>query len=167
MAFGTGHHETTRLASQAIIAHRKWLPGKRMLDIGSGSGVLCFVANRCGAGLCCGVELDGCCRENMAENIRENIGGGTIAFMMGSTNALKASASFSLVVMNMIMAESSPLLSTVLHILAAQKGRFIWSGILKDERDEAIALAQKAGFEVLSEKSENEWWCGVFAYLIK
>jgi ribosomal protein L11 methyltransferase len=163
MAFGTGHHETTRLASQAIIAEKRTFKNKHVLDIGSGSGVLCFVADICGAGKCIGVELDGCCRENMAENLRENRAKGQINFLMGSTDTLKTTGLFAIVVMNMILNESSPLLDTI-ALLLGPSGRFIWSGILADEHTDAITLAQHSGFTVLSEKLENEWWCGVFTY---
>jgi ribosomal protein L11 methyltransferase len=165
MAFGTGHHETTRLASQAIITEKRRIGNKSILDIGSGSGVLCFVADLCGAGTCIGVELDECCRENMAENLRENVPRGRINFLMGSTSALNDHPGFSLIVMNMILTESAPLLDKVASLLKPD-GRFIWSGILKDEDKETIALALKAGFVLTSEKTENEWWCGVFALRI-
>jgi ribosomal protein L11 methyltransferase len=161
MAFGTGHHETTRLASQAIIAEKRAFKNKWMLDIGSGSGVLCFVADLCGAGTCIGVELDECCRENMAENFRDNAPRGHINFIMGSTNALNVFKRFSLIVMNMIHTESAPLLVKVASLLGSE-GRLIWSGILKDEYREAVTAAEKSGFELISEKTENEWWCGVF-----
>lgn len=161
MAFGTGHHETTRLASQAIIAENRRIKSKSVLDIGSGSGVLCFVADICGAKRCIGVELDECCRENMAENLRENIPHSRIDFIMGSTSSLKSPGAFSLVVMNMIHTESAPLLDNV-ALLLEPDGRLIWSGILKDEFGEAVAAAKKSGFDLISEKTENEWWCGVF-----
>ena len=162
MAFGTGHHETTRLASQAIIAENRRIKSKSVLDIGSGSGVLCFVADICGAKRCIGVELDECCRENLAENLRENIPRSRIDFIMGSTSSLNAPGAFSLVVMNMIHTESAPLLDKV-ALLLEPEGRLIWSGILKDEFGEAVTAAGKSGFDLISEKTENEWWCGVFA----
>jgi ribosomal protein L11 methyltransferase len=161
MAFGTGHHETTRLASQAIIAEIKRVKNRRVLDIGCGSGVLCFVAGRCGAASCVGVELDECCRENLAENLHENRPDGHIGFIMGSADSLKEGICFSIIVMNMIMAESSPLLDKIARLLAPE-GRFIWSGILNDEYRDAIALARRSGFEIILENTENEWWCGVF-----
>ena len=108
MAFGTGHHETTRLAARAVVGEKRTFKNKRVLDIGSGSGVLCFVADRCGARACVGVELDACCRENMAENLRGNNPNGSINFIIGSIDAFKGTRCFSLIVMNMILTESSP-----------------------------------------------------------
>jgi ribosomal protein L11 methyltransferase len=161
MAFGTGHHETTRLAAQAIISLKPRLHKKRILDIGTGSGVLCFVADRCGTSHAFGVEIDPDCRENIAENLGNNRPIGHIAFLIGSTNALGKSVLFDLVVMNMLLSESAPLISHVSCLLKPQ-GRLIWSGILTEEHKETIALAKPHGLRCIMEKKENEWWCGTF-----
>lgn len=161
MAFGTGHHETTRLAAQAIISRKKWLCGKRLLDIGTGSGVLCFTADFCGAAACFGVENDMDCRENLAENYSQNIPGGQIDFIIGTTDCLDIQHFFDMIVMNMILTESVPLLYQTSQLIKNQ-GLLIWSGILSDENESAIRYAAEAGFELVSKKSENEWWCGTF-----
>ncbi|MBN1129790.1 MAG: 50S ribosomal protein L11 methyltransferase [Chitinispirillaceae bacterium] len=161
MAFGTGHHETTRLAARAIISMRPWLRGKRVLDIGTGSGVLCFVADRCGAAYSLGIEIDPDCCENIAENLRNNPPAGRIAFCIGLTDSLKVTDAFDLAVMNMILTESAPLLSRVARLLDPA-GLLIWSGILQSERRETIALAEPHGLRLTAEKTEHEWWCGRF-----
>jgi ribosomal protein L11 methyltransferase len=161
MAFGTGHHETTRLAAAAIIANKKFLKNKQVLDIGTGSGVLCLVAAMCGAASAIGVEIDPYCRENLAENRRANDSGSKTAFAIGSVNAFKHRPLFDLAVMNMILTESSPLLETV-GTLLNENGILIWSGILVEEHRKSVELAQRAGFTLVSEQTENEWWCGVF-----
>jgi ribosomal protein L11 methyltransferase len=162
MAFGTGHHETTRLAARAVIARKRRLKNGRVLDIGTGSGVLCFVAGLCGARSCLGVEIDANCRENLAENYRLNRPSACrIEFIIGSLDGLKNHDLFDLVVMNMILTEASPLLDTVATLLK-QGGILIWSGILIDEFQKAVTLAKKSGLAFKSEKRENEWWCGEF-----
>jgi len=161
MAFGTGYHETTRLAAQAIIARKRQIKNKRVLDIGTGSGILCFVAGLCGARSCVGAEIDANCRENLAENLRNNIPAGTIDFLIGNLDGLKGCKLFDLIVMNMLLIESAPLLHTVAAMLK-HSGLFIWSGILTDEHAKAVELADKYRLSLLSEKKENEWWCGTF-----
>ena len=161
MAFGTGHHETTQLAARAVIARKRRVNNGRVLDIGTGSGVLCFVAGLCGARSCLGVEIDANCRENLAENYRLNRPAGRIEFIIGSLYGLEGRDLFDLAVMNMILTEASPLLDTVAALLKPD-GFLIWSGILIDEFQKAVTLAKKSGFAFKSEKRENEWWCGTF-----
>lgn len=161
MAFGTGHHETTRLAAQALISRKQSVAGGTLLDIGTGSGVLCFVAATLGAAGCYGVELDTDCRENLAENRTLNDSANQTNFVIGSTNCLKAAPCFSVIVMNMIHTESAPLLSNCTELLQPA-GELIWSGILADESQQAIDAAREVGFKIVTENVENEWWCGVF-----
>ncbi|NLE02597.1 MAG: methyltransferase domain-containing protein [Fibrobacter sp.] len=162
MAFGTGHHETTRLAAQHIISQKKWLPGKSVLDIGTGSGVLCFVADLCGSQKNLGVEIDKDCLINLAENHEQNPPNGNVNFLIGTPSALKDTCRFDLIVMNMLMTESEPLLETVSSILAPG-GILIRSGILKDEKDEAINSTCRFPFRLIDQSTENEWWCGTFS----
>ena len=161
MAFGTGHHETTRLAGQAIFSQKNWLAGKTVLDIGTGSGVLCFVAQICGSSLSVGVEQDHDCLENLSENHAQNTFNGKIGFLIGSVDCLKSNFHTDLAVMNMIMTESEPLLLQLASLLKSG-GVFIWSGILVDEKEAAIKSAKDAGFEIFQENTEHEWWCGLF-----
>ncbi|MDR0305988.1 MAG: 50S ribosomal protein L11 methyltransferase [Chitinispirillales bacterium] len=163
MAFGTGHHETTRLAAQEIIARKNEISNKTVIDIGTGSGVLCFTANLAGAALALGVEIDSCCLENLAENLRDNppAVGSNVNFLIGTLDSLNSSAAFDTVIMNMLYSESVPLLGQI-KPLVKKGGLLIWSGILADEKNDVTAEAQKFGFKLTGSKTENEWWCGSF-----
>jgi ribosomal protein L11 methyltransferase len=164
MAFGTGHHETTRLAAGALIERGDSAAGKSVLDIGTGSGVLCFVAAHLGAAEAIGVEIDTDCVENLAENRTDNPpkAGGTVKFIIGTIDSFRIDKSFDTVIMNMLSTESIPLLGQITAI--TKKGSIlIWSGILVDESDEIITAARNFGFGLLSTGTENEWWRGTFA----
>lgn len=162
MAFGTGHHETTRLAARAIISKKRWLGGKNVLDIGTGSGVLCFVADICGARSCLGVEIDQDCLENLDENRRENRHEGTIGFTIGTLDSIKENARFDMVVMNMLLNESTPCLPQVSSFLRPG-GLLVWSGILVEEKDIAVKNAEViSSCKLTKESVEHEWWCGIF-----
>jgi ribosomal protein L11 methyltransferase len=78
VAFGTGHHETTRMAIHALQALE--LTGKAVLDVGAGSGILAIVAAMLGAHAM-GVDVDAGTVAVAAENARRN--GQQIAFVHG------------------------------------------------------------------------------------
>jgi ribosomal protein L11 methyltransferase len=161
MAFGTGHHESTRLAAQAIINHQKNINDTTVLDIGTGSGVLCFIAGLCKAKRCVGIEVDQVCRENLAENLRDNPLQCRIDFLISDTRSIKKAARFDTVVANLIFPEAAPILNLI-NTLISPSGSFIWSGILLEGKDEAVSTASSAGFSLAREFVEHEWWCGVF-----
>lgn len=73
MAFGTGTHETTRLASQALYEiSRTWQKGLRVLDVGTGTGILSMLALELGAAQIMATEIDPVARDVARENIRNN-----------------------------------------------------------------------------------------------
>lgn len=161
MAFGTGHHETTRLAASELIDSVGKLGNRRLLDIGTGSGVLCFVAQHCGCSWALGVEIDEECRGNLAENKELNRGAANVDFLIGTLEGIQDDVCFDFVVMNMLFVESVPLLDRVVKLMS-RRAELVWSGILLTERDQIIEHALKAGLIIAGEREENEWWCGRF-----
>jgi ribosomal protein L11 methyltransferase len=75
MAFGTGSHETTRLVIELLEKYTK--SGVRMLDVGTGSGILAICASKLGAGECKAYDIDPIAvkvaNENIAESGQTNI----------------------------------------------------------------------------------------------
>lgn len=161
MAFGTGHHETTRIASQALLTTKS--PRKSLLDIGTGSGILCFVAQVSGFEKALGYEIDPDCEENLKENLEDNGGDCDIRFCIGTVDELDESETFDTIVMNIIRLYSEPMLPNVKKHLTSD-GEFIWSGILVEESERVIAAAEAAGFSLTEQGSEGEWWYGRFAH---
>lgn len=162
MAFGTGHHETTRLAAIAILSiHIPEKTSSKLLDIGTGSGVLCFAGDYAGYGTAVGVENDPYCLASLVENNLVNNRTGSISFVIGTVEGLKNGAVFDTIVMNMIRTDSEPLLEKCRALLIPD-GTFIWSGLLYEEKDLVIDNATKKGWLLVNELAENEWWCGVF-----
>ena len=164
MAFGTGHHETTRLATaalQSIQANLK-IKNSTVVDIGCGSAVLCLAAALFGAKRCIGFDLDLLCSENIAKNRRLNkkIGKNVVGYI-GSIDALSARVKADAVVMNMIVLESDPLIKRAVSLLKSG-GFIIRSGILIEERKKVIAMMKRLHCVCIQETVENEWWCAVF-----
>ena len=86
MAFGTGHHETTTLMLQAILASD--LTGSSVLDMGCGTAVLGILARMKGAASVVAVDIDEFAVENAIENIRLNHVSG-VEVRLGGIEALK------------------------------------------------------------------------------
>jgi ribosomal protein L11 methyltransferase len=162
MAFGTGHHETTRLAANALMAvSPKAGTAACLLDIGTGSGILCFAGDYAGYASCVGIEIDTDCLENLVENREGNTCRGHVSFMLGPLDCIAAGTKYDVIVMNMIRTESEPLLGRCKDLLC-NNGMLVWSGILCDEKDSVVEHAVNNGWQLMRENLENEWWCGVF-----
>ncbi|MDR0305007.1 MAG: 50S ribosomal protein L11 methyltransferase [Chitinispirillales bacterium] len=158
MAFGTGHHETTRIAAKLI---EETAGAKTLLDIGTGSGVLAFAAQIADYKSITGLEIDKDCEENLAQNFEDNKENSDIRFIIGGLEKVNMSAKFDTVVMNMISSQSMPLLNDICKILH-KDGFLLWSGILFEEREKIVEEAKKFGFELQKEIVENEWWGAKF-----
>lgn len=162
MAFGTGHHESTRLACRAMFSQKNLLtPSSVVLDIGTGSGILCFVADCMNISRAVGIDNNPVCALNLAENKRKNSPKARVSFAVGTADGLKKDARFDIVVMNMISSEGRPLLDRISRMVQ-QDGRFIWSGLLLEEKENIRKLALENNFITEIDFKENEWWCAVF-----
>ncbi|HUI91571.1 MAG TPA: 50S ribosomal protein L11 methyltransferase [Chitinivibrionales bacterium] len=162
MAFGTGHHETTRLACKALagqIARAENPPAA--LDIGTGSGILCFLADLCKTAYAVGIDVDPVCASNLAENLRKNRARSRISFAIGSLDIFKNDGLFDIAVMNLISSEGTSLLDRISQLLKP-RGVFIWSGLLLNEKNRTLEILSKKNFTLKSDARENEWWCAVF-----
>ena len=82
MAFGTGHHPTTRMCLERLEALIE--PGMDVLDVGCGSGILSIAAAKLGARSVFGLEIDSVSVGVAKQNLRENRIGGNVRITQGS-----------------------------------------------------------------------------------
>ncbi len=133
-AFGTGVHESTRLALECIDALAADLTSdSRVLDVGTGTGVLALAALSLGCGFACGLDVDPLAGEAAHHNARRNGLAERLALFVGTPDALASDARFDLVFANMLWNEIEPLLPRLaLHLRIG--GRLIVSGLLEEQR---------------------------------
>jgi ribosomal protein L11 methyltransferase len=155
LAFGDGGHPTTRLAAAALERACRACPAARVLDFGSGTGVLAFVALLSGAGSAYGVDLDPVSVAAAQRNAQLN--GLSERATFGLPRELTES-DFDLVIANL---EAPALLSSASHVarLATRAKLLILTGFLPDRAPEiAAAFAAFApGFSVARQACEEDW----------
>jgi ribosomal protein L11 methyltransferase len=146
-AFGTGGHASTRLALECIDAIApELLPRTRLLDVGTGSGVLALAALALGCGFACGLDRDRLAGEAARDNARRNRLADRLALCIGEPAALAERARFDVVAANLLLSEHLPLLPALARL--ADGGRLIVSGLLETQRDAWEAAAHGHGLRV-------------------
>jgi len=158
MAFGTGTHETTSIAIRLMEKYLR--PGARVLDIGTGSGILSITAAGLGAEEALGVDIDpdavAVARENIAVNGVENVARAVCGDL---AEGLVFTAD--LVVAN-LLADLVIRFSADAFRHTVPGGIFISSGILTEKQPLVEEAVRKAGFDVLEVMTDGEW-CGIAA----
>ena len=153
MAFGTGTHETTALCLSVL--EQRVQGGERVLDIGTGSGILAVAALLLGAQSALGVDIDPMAVRTATENARRNGVEERLTVFVGDL-AKGASGTYDIITAN-IVADAILRLAPAVPPLLASGGLFVASGII-DERAEEVAqgLAQ-AGLAVHKTLTDRGW----------
>lgn len=164
-AFGTGMHETTRLCIGALKRHLKH--GDKILDVGTGSGILSIVALMYGAGCAVGTDLDPCTIEAVKENKLSNgiedesfsliIGniidddktGAVVRESMGEDGADIVTAN--------ILAPILIALAPVIPAYMKKGGVLISSGIIEGKEQDVADAYRAAGLTVTDIEKLGEW----------
>ncbi|NBK92388.1 50S ribosomal protein L11 methyltransferase [bacterium 1XD21-13] len=160
-AFGTGMHETTQLCIRQI---RKYLTDEtRLLDVGTGSGILSIISLKLGAKEAKGTDLDPCAVDAVRENLEANhIGEGSFELRIGNiiddpeVQAWAGYECYDIVVANILAEVLVPLTPVVLKHLKPG-GIYITSGIIDDKEELVVKTVKDCGFEVLEVTYQGEW----------
>ena len=155
LAFGTGGHETTSLCLEALDERVKG--GERVLDIGTGSGILAIAALKLGAASAEGVDIDPVAVRTAGENAALNGVADKLTVLVGDLSD-KASGKYDIITAN-IVANAIISLAPSVPGLMAEGAAFIASGIIDSRKDEVIAALEKAGLSVQEVKEKRGWEC--------
>ena len=160
-AFGTGMHETTRLCIAQI---RKYVTEKtRLLDVGTGSGILSIIALMYGAAYAVGTDLDPCVVEAVAQNKEANgIAEEAFKLLIGNIITEKevqdtvGRECYDMVTANILADVLVPLTPVAVRCLKPG-GVYITSGIIEGKEELVVQAMEAAGLTVLSVDKMGEW----------
>ncbi len=158
MAFGTGTHETTRLVIELLEKYVK--KGDRMLDVGTGSGILAICASKLGARECKAYDIDPVAvrvaRENVKDSGLSNITCDVSDLLRGVD---RTGGTYDIITANIvadIIIRMSPDIGELMH----DGTILVTSGIITERRDEVVDALTKNGLEIVEVREDNGW-CAV------
>ena len=167
MAFGTGTHHTTRLCCR--ILEDVVRPGDRVLDMGTGSGILSIAALMLGAQQAVGVDIDPVAVRTAGENAalngyQEPIFTALAGDLVGDPAlSQKVGNGYDVIAAN-IVADIIIALAPAFPQRLKKGGHVVASGVILPRKAEVLAALEKAGLAVLRVE-EQEGWCAIDAQL--
>ena len=155
MAFGTGTHETTRLVIRLM--QNEDLTDKKVLDMGTGSGILSIAAAKLGAKSCNAYDIDPVAvkvaRENVSDSGFKNIEVGISDLLAGVD---LSGGKYDICLANIVADIILRMLPDVDKYVKAD-GKIILSGIIAPRADEIREALCAHGYKILNEANENDW----------
>ena len=155
MAFGTGTHETTRLVMR--IMQDELHGGERVLDVGTGSGILSICASKLGARSCNAYDIDPVAVKIAKENAEAD---GCANITVGVSDLLRgvdlSGGKYDFCVAN-IVADIIIRMMPDLADYITDEAPVILSGIISMRLDEVVKSVKENGYHVVRELRENDW----------
>lgn len=160
LAFGTGTHETTRMVCSELIQYPR---GARVLDCGTGTGILSICALKLGAASAVGYDIDEWSVDNARHNAVINQVDNRFTALLGDASILynKVEGQFDLVLANInrnILLNDMPLFRQKM----TPNARLILSGFYTDDIPLLVERAATLGLTLESQKQDNSWACLTF-----
>ncbi|MBQ6955102.1 MAG: 50S ribosomal protein L11 methyltransferase [Bacteroidales bacterium] len=152
MSFGTAHHATTYLMLSML--EEEPLAGRRVLDMGSGTGVLAILAAKKNAAYVEAIDVDEWAFRNAVENFERN--GVTVTPLQGDASLLTPDKHFDVILANInrnILMRDMASYANVLNT----GGTLFLSGFYEHDADALMGVAEGLGLRPALQKTRNEW----------
>ena len=156
LAFGTGTHETTRMICSTLLELQ---PKGRVLDCGTGTGILSICALKLGAQEAVGYDIDEWSVDNARHNAVINLVDNRFTSLLGDASILnKVEGTFDLVMANI---NRNILLNDMPQFVSKMNGdaTLILSGFYTDDCQILIEKAQALGLTLRQQKEDQQWAC--------
>ncbi len=172
-AFGTGYHESTELCTAYLdeLAFREedFFQEARMLDLGTGSGILAIIMAKLGAKYLEAVDIDGQAVETAKENFAKNnlnfypekSGDKKEGYFLYPGELSDTGGKFDLLVANLIAKLHVDLAEEYERALN-KKGYLLLSGIIDSKMRDVLTALEKVGLKLKEARLKNDWWALVF-----
>ena len=154
MAFGTGTHETTRLVIRLLEDYTK--EGCRMLDVGTGSGILAICASKLGAKECFAYDIDPMAVRVARENVKDSGLANITCEQSDLLRQVDKSRPYDLICANIvadIIIRMTPDISDYMH----KDTVLLASGIIAERCEDVVSCFEKHGLAVVERAIENGW----------
>jgi ribosomal protein L11 methyltransferase len=156
MGFGTGHHASTRLCLGLM--QRTSLAGRRVLDVGTGSGLLAIAACRLGAAAAVGIDhdQDALVAATASVDTNDEVGKVTLLVFDLSAKTPVPGAPFDVVLANLtgalLVREAVTLVGAI-----ARGGHLIASGFMTEEEEAIVSAFERSGLRATDRLEEDGW----------
>jgi ribosomal protein L11 methyltransferase len=155
-AFGSGEHGSTRTA--LALLERLLRPADRVLDLGSGSGILAIAAVKLGAARAIGIESDPDANPVALRNAARNGVADRVTFLGGeAADLMPLVGPADLILSNILRLVNAALLPGIAGALRPG-GAAILAGMEEAEAAEFGPVLDPAGFSILDQAVEDGWW---------
>ncbi len=156
LAFGSGTHDTTRLCLETLEKYAG--EGKKVLDIGCGSGILSVACLLLGAESAVGVDIDALAVKTAKENGKTNGFDEPQYTVLQGSMTDKVSGKYDIIAAN-IVADIIVMLCEDVKNYMNPGAVFITSGIIEPREADVVAAFEKNGFEILARHESGGWLC--------